>query len=209
MRHQCFADGHLALTLALGLPALLVFGVGIPFATWLMLFLKGHVLDSAACKQELGYVHKSYRLSRWWEGPMFQLKLLGLLLVIVNGRPLGTYLPALMTLCLLCFEHLYQQVLQPLKTDQLQRVRTGTVVLLIGSVIAGLILQDYEGEAAQAGLAAAAILMGIANCLFVAYLLYVTCKMYQGTVQRAVSNLNSKFEFVRQESGVSTGLGGV
>ena len=101
---------------------------------------------------------------------MHQLKLLAMLLVIVNGQPLGKLLPSMMLLCLLCFEHLYQQVLQPLRTHQLRHVQTATVALLIASVTACLILQDCEKEASQAGLAAVAVLMGIANCVFKAYL---------------------------------------
>ena len=103
MWRPCFALWHVALTLASGMPALLVFGIGTPFAMWITLFWKQHALENASCKQQLGYAHKIYRLSRWREGIM--LKLLGLLPVCVNGRPLRTYLPALMTLCLLCFQH--------------------------------------------------------------------------------------------------------
>ena len=44
---------------------------------------------------------------------------------------------------------MYQQVELPLRRHQLQLVQT---VLLIYSVIAGLILKDFEGEVLQAGL---------------------------------------------------------
>lgn len=61
--------------------ALLVSGIGIPFAMWVTLIWKRHTLN-ALCKQQLGYAHKSYRLSKWLEGIMFQFKLLELLLVL-------------------------------------------------------------------------------------------------------------------------------
>lgn len=98
MQHACFAGWHLLLTLALALPALLLFGVGIPLVIWVVLLLNQHQLqlESMQCKQQLGYAYRSYRLNRGWEGPMFQFKLMGLLLVIVNGRPLGVYLPSTM-----------------------------------------------------------------------------------------------------------------
>ncbi len=201
MRHACFASWHLLLTLALALPALLLFSVGIPLVICVVLLLKRHQLESVSCKQQLGYAYRSYRLNRWWEGPLFQFKLMGLLLVIVNGRPLGVYLPLLMVLCLLCFEYLYQQVLRPYRTCDLQRVQMATVLLLIVSVVAGLMLQDYEDEASQAGLTAVAILTGVANCLFVAYLLYAICNKYLGTMNQVVSKVNSKFVLLRQESG--------
>ena len=203
MRHACFASWHLALTLALGLPALLLFSIGIPLVIWVLLLLKRHQLDSVTCKQHLGYAYKSYRLTRWWEGPVYQVKLLALLLVIVTGRPLGTYFPTLMTLCLLCMEHVYQQVMQPLRTRKLQNVQMVIVLLLIFSVIAGLFLQDYEMEASQAGLDAIAVLVGIANCVLVAYLLYAICNKYFGTVKGLVVRVNSKFTRLgsRQDSG--------
>lgn len=58
---------------------------------------------------------------------------------------------------------------------QLQLVQTVTVVLLIYSVIAGLELQEFGDEAFQAGLAAVAMVMGTANCVFMAFLLFATC----------------------------------
>ena len=40
MRHACCADWHLALKLALGLPALVLFSFEIPFLVWVMLPVK-------------------------------------------------------------------------------------------------------------------------------------------------------------------------
>lgn len=106
-----------------------------------------------------------------------------------------------MVLCLLCFENLYQQVLRPFRTRDLQRAQMATVLLLIVSVSAGLMMQDYEDEASQAELTAVAILSGVANCLFLAYLSYAICNKYLGTVQQVVSKFNNKFVLLKQESG--------
>ena len=102
---------------------------------------------------------------------------------------------------LLCFEHLYQQVLQPLRTHRVQHVQTATVALLIASMIAGLILQDYDKEASQAGLAAVHVVMGVANCVFIAYVLYDICSKYFGKLQTIQSKVNIRVTLLRQESG--------
>lgn len=129
-RQTCeFAGWHLALTLALVLPAFLLFSPGILLLVWVLLLLHRQQLGTAACKQQLWCAYKSSRLNHWWEAAMYQLKLLAMLLVIMSCRPLGKYLPSIMLLSLLCFEHSYQQVLQPLRTHQLQHVQTATVAL--------------------------------------------------------------------------------
>ena len=197
MRHACFTGWHLTVALALGLPALLLFCIGIPLVVWLHLLLKRKHLDSVPCKQQLGYAYKTYKLNCWWEGPLFQLKLLVLLLVIVNGRPLGVYLPALITLCLLCLEHMYQQVLRPMRTRELQQVQLTMMMLLIYSVIAGLISQDYEHEASKAGLTTAAILIGVAHCLFVVCILYAIGRKYKGTAKEVVAKISTKFDALK------------
>lgn len=96
-------------------------------------------------------------------------------------------------LCLVCFEHVYQQVLRPMRTRELQHAQASTVMLLICSVIAGLILQDYENEASKAGLATAAILTGVGHCLFVACLLYAIGRKYLGTAKTVFNTVSSTF----------------
>ena len=84
-------------------------------------------------------------------------------------------------------------MLRPSQMHQLQLVQTVTVVLLIYSVIAGLVLQEFGDEAFQAGLAAVAMVMGTARSwalpivgLWHSYCLqYVFCDYARGCTQDA------------------------
>jgi len=71
------------------------------------------------------------RLSCWWEQSALQLKLLALLLVIVNGKPLGGYLQILMVLCIFILELLYQMFWHPYCFAALQLIQVVTVAVII------------------------------------------------------------------------------
>lgn len=61
MDHVCFQGWHLALSLALGLPSLLVLGAGIPVLFAYMLWRHRHTLDDADTREKLGFAYRSYK----------------------------------------------------------------------------------------------------------------------------------------------------
>ena len=124
------------------------------------------------------------RLECWWEGAVFQLKLLALLLILVNGRPLGVYLQSLMTLLLGADQwQLHYSILLPVRLPHLQLVHVLVLVVLVASVTAGLILRDYENVASQGGLTFVGLLMGLANVFLFTYMVFYTCYMYINLVK--------------------------
>lgn len=97
------------------------------------------------------------RVTRWWEQQAFQLKLLAMLLVVVNGRPAGNYLQILMLLCLCIAELPYQACLQPYRFSQSQLIRIMLYVMLCFSLVAALFLVNCGEKASHGGLTAIAI----------------------------------------------------
>lgn len=98
-----------------------------------------------------------------------------MLLVVVNGRPVGNYLQILMLLCLFQAEVLYQAFLQPYRFPHNQFIHILLVSVLGASLIAALFLENFEGKASPGGLTTIAITTGIVNILFCAYVLYLVC----------------------------------
>ena len=80
----------------------------------------------------------------WWEGSGLQLRQLGLLLVIVVGRPLGNYIQTLITLALLTGELLYEVLIQPQRFPQVQLMQATAVCLLVYSTMTVLLFADYD-----------------------------------------------------------------
>lgn len=56
----CFKGWHRSLTLGLALPVLLLFSLGVPIA-FAVVVGKRNELQSASCKEQLGYAYRSYR----------------------------------------------------------------------------------------------------------------------------------------------------
>jgi len=100
------------------------------------------------------------------------VKLLGLLLVVVVGRPMGTYLQTLVALLLLLTELLYEAVLRPQRFRRVQYMQAAAVGLLVYSLVSTLLLADYQHQASQKGLAAVGIIVGVFNVLMLVYFVY-------------------------------------
>ena len=98
-----------------------------------------------------------------------------MLLVVVNGRPIGNYLQILMLLCLFQAEVLYQAFLQPYRFTHNQFIHILLVSVLGSSLIAALFLENFEGKASPGGLATIAIGTGVVNILFCLYVVYFIC----------------------------------
>lgn len=109
------------------------------------------------------------RLLFWWEGSALQLKQLGLLLVVVVGRPLGNYIQTLIVLALLTAELLYEFLLSPQRFHYVQLMQAAAVCLLVYSTMTVLLYADYDNQASKGGLASVGIIIGVANVLLFAW----------------------------------------
>ncbi|KAL0044505.1 hypothetical protein WJX82_010100 [Trebouxia sp. C0006] len=185
MRYACFTGRHLAVALGLGLPALLLLGLGIPLLFAFMVWRHRLELDSAPCRQRLGFAYRSYKSCFWWESSALQLKQLGLLLVVV-GRPLGTYNQTLIVLTLVVSEVAYELVFHPARHRRVEYMQAAAIGLLVYAALTVLLLADYQNQAAQAGLAATGILVGVANVLMCVLYLYCMARASRGKVREYV-----------------------
>ena len=98
-----------------------------------------------------------------------------MLLVVVNGRPVGNYLQILMLLCLFMVELLYQACLRPYRFPHNQFIHILLIFVLGSSLIAALFLENFEGKASNGGLTTIAIGTAVMNILFCLYVFYLTC----------------------------------
>ena len=61
MGYACFHGQHLAVALGLGLPTILLLGLGIPLLVGGMVGRHRHELDTAPCRRRLGFAYRSYQ----------------------------------------------------------------------------------------------------------------------------------------------------
>lgn len=116
----------------------------------------------------------SCRSRFWWESSFLQLKQLGMLLVVVVGRPLGTYIQTLIVMTLLLTEFGYELVLAPARHKHVQYMQAAAVGLLLYAALTVLLFSNYQNQAAQGGLVAAGVLVAVGHItLFVLYVYYI------------------------------------
>ena len=92
-----------------------------------------------------------------------ELKQLGLLLVVVVGRPMGNYIQTLTVLALLTGELLYEFLLRPQRFRHVQLMQATAICFLVYSTMTVLLLADYDHQASQGGLTTVGIMVGFAN----------------------------------------------
>lgn len=103
-----------------------------------------------------------------------ELKQLGLLLVVIVGRPLGNYIQTLIVLTLLIAELLYESLLRPQRFRHVQLMQATAVCFLVYCTLTVLLLADYDHQAAKGGLTAVSLVVGLANVvLFAWFVLYI------------------------------------
>ena len=93
--------------------------------------------------------------------------------MVVVGKPLGTYIQTLVVLALLVTEVAYELVFHPARHKHVQYMQAAAIGLLVYAALTILLLSDYQNQAAQGGLAATGIMVGVSNVAMCA--LYVYC----------------------------------
>ena len=106
---------------------------------------------------------------------------------MVVGRPLGTYNQTLIVLTLVVSEVAYELVFHPARHRRVEYMQAAAIGLLVYAALTVLLLADYQNQAAQAGLAATGILVGVANVLMCVLYLYCMARASRGKVREYVS----------------------
>ena len=61
MQHVCFHGWHLGVSLGLGLPSLILLGIGIPMLFAFIVFRHRRALQEDFTREKLGYAYRSYK----------------------------------------------------------------------------------------------------------------------------------------------------
>ena len=70
MEDECWTGNHQSYILSVAIPAAIVWGLGLPLASFIILFRlnKSHKLDDPGKKKSYGFLYSGYKRSKyWWE----------------------------------------------------------------------------------------------------------------------------------------------
>ena len=138
LSEQCWTGRHLALVCSVGVVGLLVWVIGLPLGTGLVLREKAALLQQRAVKARLGFLYSGFtQRAYFWEVVVMTRKeavaAIGTFLVSY-----GTTVQALLLLVLLGTSLLVQLRFRPYSTPFLNGLEAGSLGALLVSVLAGL-----------------------------------------------------------------------
>ena len=122
------------------------------------------------------------REGQWWEGPAFQFKMTLLLLIVVMGRPLGTYIQSLILLAMLATELVRESSTRLIRFQRVRQLQICTVAVLFMSLLVSLFTADFQFTASPRGLQALAVLTIIGNIALSLVFLWYIVHGYKDTV---------------------------
>ncbi|DBA92624.1 TPA: hypothetical protein ACH3X1_002843 [Trebouxia sp. C0004] len=92
----------------------------------------------------------------------------------------------LIVLALLVSEVAYELVFHPARHRQVEYMQAAAIALLVYAAHTVLLLADYQNQAAQAGLAATGVIVGVANVLMCVLYLYSVARASRGKVREYI-----------------------
>eukprot|EP00898_Chlorokybus_atmophyticus_P006361 jgi/Chlat1/6726/Chrsp50S09098 len=98
MNDECYTGTHLAMVLAVGIPSMLIFSLGLPMGAYLMLWRRRMQLGSEHTVKYYGFLYTGYKRSMFFWEFIVTLEKLVLILIAVFLGGLGTQQQVLMAL---------------------------------------------------------------------------------------------------------------
>ena len=144
LSQECWSGRHLALASSLGLAGLLLWVVGLPLGTGLILREKASLLGNASVKAKLGFLYSGFaqRASFWEVLSMARKEAVAALGTFLVAQ--GTVVQALLLLVLLGVSLLVQLRLRPYATPFLNSLESASLGALLVSVLAGLFFLGHR-----------------------------------------------------------------
>ncbi|CDW90223.1 UNKNOWN [Stylonychia lemnae] len=115
----CYQGTHRYMIFGVALPALLAWGLGIPFFASQLIFQERHKLDSLETRSKYGFLYRGYKKKfYYWESVIMYRKTI-LIFISVFFIRYGVIVQALVVLLLLIFGITKQLILKPYQTMEL------------------------------------------------------------------------------------------
>ena len=119
---ECFTGSHLYWALFGGIPALLLWVLGIPLATWLLLYESQDQLYTKTIKSKYGFLFNGYQPSSYYWESVIMYRKVAMIFVSVFLQALGTRIQAFSVFLLIIFFVVLTAKKRPYLTRQLNEL---------------------------------------------------------------------------------------
>eukprot|EP00898_Chlorokybus_atmophyticus_P008381 jgi/Chlat1/8544/Chrsp82S07944 len=124
MNHQCYKGTHMIMVGVIGIPGVIIFCIGVPLFTFIILYRKRKFLFMEATAKYYGFLYAGYRRKMYYWECIVCLQKLALIFVLVFLSQLGTDKQILISLGLACIFTLMSRVAAPYASDKLCNMQT-------------------------------------------------------------------------------------
>ena len=149
LEERCYHGNHLTMVIMVGIPALVLYALGIPLTSFFMLKHHRHKLNTNKYRFRLGLLYSGFREERyWWEMIVSARKLLIISLASFgfNERLQVHIVLGLMLVLLLCHYTFLPFDVNTPDGELLHRVERNSLVTLISMLWAGVVFNIDIGE---------------------------------------------------------------
>jgi hypothetical protein len=171
---MCWEGSHTTWAYLLGLPMLIVYGVGIPFGAFIILYWRRKKLDEDRCRVVYGFMYSNFKLDYYfWDCMVYSRKaafaMAGTLL-----RPSGAELQCAAGILILFLAHFAHLKWQPYIEERLNRAEARSLLVSMATLFAGLALMSPQSsENFKVLLTLLIFVLNVALFLYMSWLLYV------------------------------------
>ncbi len=177
---------------AIGMCGLLLYGVGIPFSSWALLWKHRDDLRIARIKARYGFLYMQYKPRAWYWESVTLMRKVGLAVIAVLLATQGTGVQVMCSIALLVGSLVVHLIALPHVDERLNMLEAGSLAVAVATLAGGAVLVDAEAPAAWT--AATSVVIVLLNTLFIAaavgalvYFLYTD----KGLRKRAMTSMKA------------------
>ncbi|CAG9330610.1 unnamed protein product [Blepharisma stoltei] len=135
---RCWDRGHVFYSLAVAVPSMIIWGIGIPTVSLYFLWRNKRKLDSISVRLQFGFLFNGYKAkSYYWEFIILYRKIL-IVCCSVFLANVNTSIQALTVMILLLLCLYYQSVVQPYDGDVLNKMEIRSILVAAVTIYCGL-----------------------------------------------------------------------
>eukprot|EP00898_Chlorokybus_atmophyticus_P008810 jgi/Chlat1/8930/Chrsp92S08240 len=124
MNQRCYTGTHMVMVATIGIPGIIIFCVGVPLVTFIILYSKRDSLYTEATAEYYSFLYAGYKRKFFYWECIVCLQKLALIYVLVFVSQLGTEQQILLSLGLACTFTLMSRACRPFASNKLCNMQT-------------------------------------------------------------------------------------
>ncbi|KXZ42329.1 hypothetical protein GPECTOR_161g128 [Gonium pectorale] len=202
MNQECYSGEHARLWVPIGAVCIVVVCIGIPLASFLIMFVNRQTLQSVDVVQTYGFLYRRYNDGLYYWQSITQVQTLLLVVVDVFGRVLPVYQKAVLLQMMLVLTMSMNAFMEPSKFPRLEALEFVSLAVLSLTISLGLFFVPQLGHVNPVGQSARTAIMVLIMAINLAAVLYMVYVIVQESRDDIAERLGAADQGVRRARSV-------